>query len=81
MSRVIPSAEQKKKRSKFAEAQAAEKKFLADPVRKAYYKSRRKPGRRPHGLFISEWMALHKGVAVCNQLYHCLINSCWIVCI
>lgn len=62
MSKVIPSAEQKKQRSKFAEAQAAAKEFLADPVNKAHYKSRCKPGQRAHGLYISEWMAARKEI-------------------
>lgn len=56
MSKVIPSATQKKDRLKFKEVQAAALLKLADPEVKAFYQSQCKPGQRPHNVLISEML-------------------------
>jgi hypothetical protein len=56
MSKVIPSANQIKGRLKFKEVQAEALLKLADPEIKAFYKSRCKPGQRPHNLLIAEML-------------------------
>lgn len=56
MSKVVPSETQKKDRLKFKEVQAAALLILADPEIKAFYKSRCKPGQRPHNLLIAEML-------------------------
>jgi hypothetical protein len=54
MSKVVPSENQKRQRSKFARAQNYAKKLLENPEIKAFYKEQCSDKQRPHNVLISD---------------------------